>query len=119
MARENEGRVVVDDPRAAKVGGNLDGEVVPKAMGKEEVEGRALGADGRVVAVKRSPRAHAFVSLRVEITDQQLLDRGQSLADREVIQGNEDVRSLGLGVREEAGHLVVDREVVLVAAIAS
>ena len=80
MANENEGRVVVDDPRAAKVGGNLDGEVVPKAMGKEEVEGRALGADGRVVAVKRSPRAHAFVSLRVEITDQQLLGRGRSLA---------------------------------------
>lgn len=70
MANEKEGRVVVDDPRAAKVGGDLDGDVVPKAMGKEEVEGRALGADGRVVAVKRSPRAHAFVSLRVEITDQ-------------------------------------------------
>ena len=69
MANENEGRVVVDDPKAEKVGEGPDGDVVPKAMGEEGAEGRALGADDRVVVVKRSPRAHAFVNLRVEITD--------------------------------------------------
>ena len=70
MVNGNEGRVVVDDPKAEKEGEDPDGDVVPRAMGEEEgAEGKALGVGGRVVAVIRNPRAHAFVSLRVETTD--------------------------------------------------